>query len=68
MSENGVGNEVYYPVPFHEQECFAGLGYRSGQLPHSEFAARHTVALPVYPELSVEMQDYVVKKVEEFYR
>lgn len=67
LTENHIGNEVYYPVPFHLQECFQYLGYIQGQFPHSEYAASHSVALPIYPELTREMQDYVMKKLGEFY-
>jgi dTDP-4-amino-4,6-dideoxygalactose transaminase len=67
LNDNQIGNEVYYPVPFHEQECFRYLGYRSGDFPESEHAAKHTVALPIYPELPREMQDFVVEKIAEFY-
>ncbi|MFA4838846.1 MAG: DegT/DnrJ/EryC1/StrS family aminotransferase [Candidatus Neomarinimicrobiota bacterium] len=68
LSENQIGNEVYYPVPFHLQECFNDLGYRKGDFPHSEYAAEHTIALPVYPELTKEMQDYVIEKIKAFYK
>ena len=68
LKENNIGHEVYYPVPFHEQECFRYLGYREGDFPNSEHAAQRTIALPIYPELTIEMQDYVIEKIEEFYR
>ena len=68
LSDNRIGNEVYYPVPFHLQECFRFLGYGKGDFPHSEYAAEHTIALPVYPELTREMQDYVIQKTTEFYQ
>ncbi len=67
LSEKNIGNEVYYPVPFHLQECFAGLGHSKGDFPHSERAASCTVALPVYPELTNEMQQYVAESIAEFY-
>jgi len=67
LSDNRIGNEVYYPVAFHEQVCFQYLRYRSGDFPNSEYAAGHTVALPIYPELSREMQDFVIEKIDAFY-
>lgn len=67
LVENEIGHEVYYPVPFHLQECFQYLGYQPGDFPNSEYAAEHSLALPIYPELSVDMQDFVVSKIKEFF-
>ncbi len=67
LGDNQIGNEVYYPVPFHEQECFRYLRYKSGDFPNSEHAAKHTIALPIYPELSREMQDFVIEKIDAFH-
>ena len=68
LQERGVATEIYYPVPFHRQECFADLVYQPGSLPESDRAAREVLALPIYPGLTTEMQEYVVEKLVEFYR
>jgi dTDP-4-amino-4,6-dideoxygalactose transaminase len=66
LQKKGVATEVYYPVPMHLQDCFAYLGYKAGAFPESERAAKESLALPVYPELTESQAQYVVDCVCEF--
>ena len=64
LATAGVGTAIYYPLPLHRQECFSSLGYRTGELPHSEAAADRALALPVYPELTDAEIRYVARSLE----
>jgi dTDP-4-amino-4,6-dideoxygalactose transaminase len=66
LGSRGIGTAVYYPVPFHDQECFRYLNYASGAFPHAEAAALETLALPVFPELTEDQQKHVVQSIAEF--
>lgn len=67
LKQNSIGSEIYYPVPLHLQECFKDLGYKAGDFPVSEEAAKSVLSIPIYPELTEEQKDYVVGKIGEFY-
>jgi len=67
LQSRNVASEIYYPIPFHQQECFAYLKPRSDDYPVSRTAAQQVLALPIYPGLTVEMQEYAVAQLREFY-
>ena len=67
LAKNEIGTDVYYPVSLHLQECFEYLGDKKGDFPESERASRETLALPIFPELKREQQEFVVGKIAEFY-
>ncbi len=66
LADNEINTEIYYPVPFHLQECFSDLGYKEGDFPLSEEAGSTSLALPIYPELNDEQLVYIVEKIKDF--
>lgn len=67
LATQGVGSEIYYPVPIHLQDALRGLGYKPGDFPHAEAAAAEVLALPIYPELREDEQQTVVEAIKRFY-
>jgi len=67
LKDKGIGTSIFYPLPLHRQKCFSYLGYKKGDFPVSEKASKEVLALPIYPELSPEQQDWVVTSIKEFY-
>ncbi len=66
LKKNHIGCAIYYPLCLHQQQCFESLGYKKGDFPQSENAADEVLAIPVYPDLTKEMQDYVIRTILEF--
>jgi dTDP-4-amino-4,6-dideoxygalactose transaminase len=63
LAEMNVGSEVYYPIPLHQQECFAHLDVPVGSLPETDRAAKEVLSIPIYPELTFAEQRYVVESL-----
>lgn len=68
LIDNDIETRTYYPIPLHLQECYRHLGYKKGDLEESEAAAEQTCAIAVYPELKKQELNYIVDKIEEFFK
>ena len=68
LQEKNVATAIYYPLPLHLQKCFSYLGYKEGDFPVAEEAAREVLALPIYPELTSDQQDFIVSSIQSFYK
>jgi dTDP-4-amino-4,6-dideoxygalactose transaminase len=68
LARAGIQSEIYYPLPLHLQTCFAELGYKEGDFPQAELAAKQVLALPLYPELNPAQQEMVVGTIKKFFR
>jgi dTDP-4-amino-4,6-dideoxygalactose transaminase len=65
LADNEVSAEIYYPVSFHQQECFSNLNYKNGDFPFAENATETSLAIPIFPDLSKEQIAFVVEKIKE---
>ncbi len=68
LTEEGIGTDIYYPLPLHLQECYSFLKYCKGDLPISEKASEESLALPIYPELTEDQQRVIVDRIKAFYK
>lgn len=67
LGKNKIPTMIYYPIPLHLQPVFKYLGYKKGDFPEAEKAAKEVLSLPIYPEIRKQDQDYIIKKIQEFY-
>jgi dTDP-4-amino-4,6-dideoxygalactose transaminase len=67
LKKQGIGSEIYYPLPLHLQPCYASLGYKKGDFPVSEKLAAESLALPIHAEIMAEDIDYICDSIRSFY-
>lgn len=68
LKKNEIGSSIYYPMPLHQQKCFEYLGYKKGDFPVAESVAEKIIALPIYPEITVDEVEYVCDTIKKFYK
>jgi len=68
LGENDIASGLHYPIPLHQQECFAHLGYNYGDFPVTEALAEQGLSLPMFPELTNEQIEYISEKMHEFFK
>ena len=68
LTKNQIGSSIYYPLPLHLQECYKSLGHKEGDFPISEKRAKEVISLPIFPEITQDEQEFVVKTIKEFYK
>jgi dTDP-4-amino-4,6-dideoxygalactose transaminase len=68
LEKQGVSAALHYPLPLHLQKCYASLGYKAGDFPVAEAAARECLSLPIYPELSDAQVDYTAEQIKAFFK
>ena len=68
LIDGGIEARTYYPIPLHLQECYKDLGYREGDLPESEKAAKETLSIPIFPEMELEEKDFIVNRIRSFFK
>ena len=66
LTNEGVGTAIYYPIPLHLQKCFSFLGYKNGDFPVAEKLSRESLAIPIFPEIKPDEQEYVVNKIKSY--
>ena len=66
LTEKGIGNAIYYPLSLHQQKCFEYLGYHQGSFPESEKATKESLAIPIYPDLTVEQKNYIIETINNY--
>ncbi len=66
LTNEGIGTAIYYPIPLHLQKCFSFLGYKKGDFPVAEKLSRESLAIPIFPEIKPDEQDYVVNKIKSY--